>query len=126
METGTSCNKTEYMQGYRDGYKDGRLNTIEEISKLSISPNRIPKYSKVEKQLFGSNSGEIEKSLEEELQRLKERDKPKMPFIANIDIVCPTCGGIVGELLDDHIFDIYSKYCPECGQALTDFPEIED
>ncbi len=124
----TSCNNTEYMKGYRDGYKDGRMNAMEEILKLNASPNRIPKYNKVEKQVFGSSSDEIEKGLKEELQRLKEREIPKMPFIKNIDIVCPACGGIVGEWTDEDgngVYDVFSAFCPECGQALQDTPDME-
>ena len=69
-----------------------------------------------------------EKGLKEELQRLKEREIPKMPFIKNIDIVCPACGGIVGEFTDEDgngVYDVFSAFCPECGQALQDTPDMD-
>lgn len=110
---------------YTDGYRDGRLNTLEEIYKLTQSNNRVISQKK---EIFGSNSDEIEKSLEEELKMLRERGIPKIPYIHNEFIICPTCGEQVGEWTNedgDEVYNVFHRFCPECGQALQDSPDIE-
>ena len=110
---------------YADGYRDGRLNTLEEIYKLTQSSNRVVSQKE---EIFGSSSDEIEKGLKEELEMLRERGIPKMPYIHNKDIVCPTCGEQVGELTNEdgnEVYNVFHKFCPECGQVLQDNPDIE-
>lgn len=115
----------EITKEYTDGYRDGRLNTLEEIYKLMQSSNRVVSQKK---EIFGSNSDEIEKGLEEELKMLRERGIPKIPYSNKEIIICPNCAEQVGEWANEdgnEVYNVFHKFCPECGQALQDSLDIE-